>query len=335
MAPAVEHGSRGSRLSLPGSMRFAAVSGEEAFAARPKLAMSPAASSGSMGRVAAPAPLEDEEEVQQQAQQADQQQQQPQQAEQGDAAAEAPPSEQPAAPVVSCSRVAAADAEVPVELMRPQVASSPAATGAPDAAGEAAQQADAPLAAEPAVAEDEQEWQTVKAEQPQAAEVAASTQTAAQQKQQALQQADEEEEIAAVAFASKPKLAMSPAVSGGAAPSCTSFGLAAEPDATAAFADKPKLAMSPAVSTRSYGRIPAEPSPAAAAAAPLPSPALQTVAGSDGEQLTWQLPAQLQHRDSPTMSINPLALAGASSGDTPAAAGTRRRLSHSPALRCE
>ena len=300
MAPAVEHGSRGSRLSLPGSMRFAAVSGEEAFAARPKLAMSPAASSGSMGRVAAPAPLEDEEEVQQQAQQADQQQQQPQQAEQGDAAAEAPPSEQPAAPVVSCSRVAAADAEVPVELMRPQVASSPAATGAPDAAGEAAQQADAPLAAEPAVAEDEQEWQTVKAEQPQAAEVAASTQTAAQQKQQALQQADEEEEIAAVAFASKPK-----------------------------------LAMSPAVSTRSYGRIPAEPSPAAAAAAPLPSPALQTVAGSDGEQLTWQLPAQLQHRDSPTMSINPLALAGASSGDTPAAAGTRRRLSHSPALRCE
>lgn len=344
MAPAAEYGSRGSRLSLPGSMRFAAVSGEEAFAARPKLAMSPAASSGSMGRVAAPAQLDDEEEVQQQVQQADQQQQEPQQAQHGEAAADALLSEQPAAPVVSRSRLAAEDEEVPVELMQPQVAPSPAATALPDAAGEAAQQADAPLTAEHVVAEDEQEQQAVEMELPQAAEVAAPTQPADQQEQQAQRQADNEAELAAAVFAAKPKLAMSPAVSGGAAPARASFGSAAEADAAAAFATKPKLAMSPAVSSGSYGHIPAEPSPAAAAAAPLPSPAFQTVeppgqagaADSEHEQQAWQAPAQLQQHDSPTMSDNPLALAGATSGgDTPAAAGTRRRLSHSPALRCE
>lgn len=134
---------------------------------------------------------------------------------------------------------------------------------------------------------------------------------------------------------------MSPALSAGAVPACGSFGAAA--DAADPFAVRPKLAMSPAVSSGSYGCIPAEQSdaalssPAAAAAAAAVEPAAQEAvggeAGSGSAERAWEMPAQTRHRDSPTMSDNPLALGG-SSGDTPVAASPRRCLSHSPALRC-
>lgn len=292
-AAAAERGSRVSRLSLPSGLPWAAAVADSedtaAFAARPRLSMSPVAH--------APPAAEQLAEVH--ATEA----QQEQQAAEAEECVAAPK----LVPFLGRSRLAADEDELPAELAPAQP--------------RAAVEEEAPMAAQ----------QPAK----QQAEQSAAPASHEQQQQQ-----EAEEALAATAFAAKPKLAMSPALSAGRS-SVGGAGAAEPADDATAFAARPRLSMSQAGSSGSAGRAAAaSPLPPTTAAAP--SPAVEVAAASPMLPLQVEEPAQrsLQQqlaalRDSPTMSDNPLAAARA--GSTPAAAISNRRLSrlsHSPALRC-
>lgn len=283
-----------SRLSLPSGMQWAA----DASVPRPKLATSLAAPATMAVEQLTEEPWEDGQQEQQAP--AEQQQQQPPEesaAQHEVAAAIEQPAEVESPAFTIRSHLAAEDEGVSAEL--PQAVSPQAHAGS----GAAAR-------SEPPAAVDEQEQ--VVADAP------------------AVQQGDEEA-LAAAAFAPRPRLSMSPALSAGAAPHLSSFGSAAGVDAAAAFAAKPRLAMSPAISSGSvWGAPEAAPLPAVGAAA---EPHVQQQMEGSGEVASQEeQPTQtpMWRHESPAMSDNPLAAGAAASP----AVTSRRRLSHSPAPRC-
>ena len=350
-AGGADRGSRASRLSLPSGM----VGGEEAlaFAPRPKLASSPLHGAAP---AAEPAPQPETQEATQQAEAQQQQAAQQEQAAQeeqaaGQLAAAAEKEADGGADVeppqfAGRARLAAEDAELPADIGAIAAEEQPVAFQTALAAEQPPTAADAQAPAAGAAAEQ------------------AAAPSVGQQPAEAAElglaggKEEEEEALAAAAFAAKPKLAMSPALSSGPAQSvrsslsgaprsrrasdassgaCGSLPGAADdrrgshlaaavPDlaVAAVFAARPVSAISPAGSSGSVGRSPA---------------AAEEEQRQQEEQGEQQQGADTAVQDragqpagrlpSPAMSSNPLAGAG----DTPAAASSQR-VGHSPAPRC-